>query len=173
MQRYVETLRTTIDHATGALLALSDEQSRRRPAPGKWSARELIGHLIDSASNNHRRFVLAASSEDLLFDGYDQDAWVAVQRYRDEAWPDLVALWRAFNVHLAHVMSAVPASARERARDRHNLHDIAWRPMPSGLPATLDDLMEDYVAHLRHHLGQILGAGWDARDQAASGLAGR
>jgi hypothetical protein len=93
--------------------------------------------------------------------GYDQDAWVTLQKYQDEAWSDLVTLWRAFNVHLAHVMESIPASVRQREHGRHNLHEIGWKPVPADKPATLDDLMEDYVGHLKHHLRQILGSSWD------------
>jgi hypothetical protein len=84
-----------------------------------------------------------------------------VQRYGDAPWPDLVALWAAFNRHIARVMAAIPAEARERVRLWHNLHEIAWRELPSGEPATLAWFMDDYVGHLRHHLAQILGPHWD------------
>jgi hypothetical protein len=161
VQNYVKEFRSIVDHATPALLALSDERSTTRPAPGKWSPREIIGHLIDSASNNHQRFVRARFQNDLVLAGYDQDAWVTLQKYQDEAWSDLVTLWRAFNVHLAHVMESIPASVRQREHGRHNLHEIGWKPVPAAKPATLDDLMEDYVGHLKHHLRQILGSSWD------------
>jgi DinB superfamily len=161
MQTYVKELRSILDRATPALLALGDDRSTTHPAPGKWSPREVIGHLIDSASNNHQRFVRARFQNDLVLAGYDQDAWVALQKYQEEPWPELVTLWRAFNVHMAHVMESVPASVRQREHGRHNLHEINWKPVPADKPATLDDLMEDYVAHLKHHLRQILGSSWD------------
>ncbi len=168
MQAYVTEFHAILAHATPALLALTDAQSAQHPAPGKWSPREVIGHLIDSASNNHQRFVRAPSQNDLVLVGYDQDQWVALQQYQDEPWRELVTLWRAFNLHLAHVMTTVPASARQRRHGRHNLHEIGWKPIPSDQPATLDDLMADYVAHLKHHLRQILGATWDVPSQVGS-----
>jgi DinB family protein len=173
MQAYVDEFRSIIDQATPALLALTDVQSAQHPAPGKWSPREVVGHLIDSASNNHQRFVRARFQNDLVLVGYDQDAWVALQKYQDEPWVDLVTLWRSFNVHLAHVMASIPASVRGREHGRHNLHEINWRPVPAGKPATLDDLMEDYVAHLKHHLRQILGSTWDVSSSVASSKQGR
>ena len=163
MQTYVDEFRSIIDQATPELLALSGARTSERPAPGKWSPREVIGHLIDSASNNHQRFVRAKSQNDLVLVGYDQDAWVALQKYQEESWVELVSLWRAFNVHLAHVMTAIPASVRERQHGRHNLYEINWKPVPADKPASLDNLMEDYVAHLKHHLRQILGPTWDVR----------
>jgi hypothetical protein len=159
-QSYVTEFRAILAHATPALLAVSDADSARRPAPGKWSPREVIGHLIDSASNNHQRFLRARFQNDLVLAGYDQDAWVTLQKYQDEPWTELVSLWRSFNVHLAHVMASIPASVRQREHGRHNLHEINWKPVPADRPATLDHLMADYVAHLMHHLRQILGSTW-------------
>jgi len=161
MRDSVNELRSVVERAAPALLALSEANSARRPAPGKWSPREALGHLIDSASNNHQRFVRARFQDDLVFQGYDQDAWVRVQRYQEASWAELVALWRAFNLHLARVMAAIPELARTRVHTRHNLDEIAWRTVAPGEPTTLDDLMGDYVDHLEHHLRQILGPGWD------------
>lgn len=143
------------------LRALNDAQTTRRPAPGKWSPRQILGHLIDSASNNHQRFVRAAWQDDLVFPGYEQDDWVELQDYQRAPWGELVSLWAAFNRHIARVMTAIPESARTRARARHNLDEIAWRAVPAAEPATLDYFMTDYVDHLEHHLSQILGKSWD------------
>lgn len=152
---YISDLRDTVQRAAPALLALPAEAAARRPAPGKWSPKEIIGHLIDSASNNHGRFVRAQFEDHLEFAGYDQERWVAAQRYQDADWPELVALWRQFNLRLAQVMASIPAEVRGRERARHNLQERAFRPLPPGNPATLDFLMEDYVEHLKHHLAQI------------------
>ena len=151
-------LRETVEAATPRLLAISEEQSATPPAPGKWSPKEVIGHLIDSASNNHQRFVRAQFQDDLVFPGYAQEKWVAAQAYRSAPWPDLVELWRAFNLQLSRVIAAMPADVRQRPRERHNLHEIAFHAVPKEKPATLEYFLRDYVAHLRHHLGQIPGA---------------
>jgi hypothetical protein len=162
MQDYVVDLLTTVERAEALLLSMHDDQTARRPAPGKWSPREIVGHLIDSASNNHQRFVRAQSQDDLMFEGYAQDAWVAAQRYQDAPWRELVTLWSHFNRHLARVMAAVPETVRTRTHTRHNLHQLAWKPVPEAQPATLDYFMRDYVRHLQHHVRQILGAEWSA-----------
>ena len=152
-RRLVDAVRRTVS----ALLALDDDANARRPAPGKWSPREIIGHLVDSASNNHQRFVRMRQRDDLVVDGYEQDVWVASQRYQDAPWNELVLLWMTYNRHLARLMAATPAADRDRVRTTHNLHLRAFRPVPSDLPVTLGYFMNDYVDHLEHHLSQILG----------------
>jgi hypothetical protein len=156
MQDYVVQLLDSVDRAVPPLRALGDEGSRRHPAPGKWSPREVVGHLVDSASNNHQRFVRAQLQDDLVFPGYDQEAWVAVQRYADVPWDDLVTFWAAFNRHIARVMAAAPEDVRMRPRATHNLHEIATVAVAPDQPATLEYFMRDYVFHLRHHLRQVL-----------------
>ena len=153
-------LRQIVEAATPQLLALGDVASARHPAPGKWSPREIVGHLIDSASNNHQRFVRALWQDDLVFTGYVQAEWVAAQQYQQAPWPELVSLWCYFNRHLARVMVAIPADVRTKLHRRHNLHQLAWQPVAEDEPATLDYFMHDYVRHLEHHLRQILGPRW-------------
>ena len=157
MLQYARRLLLVVEHAAPRLLALDDAANTRRPAPGKWSPREIVGHLVDSASNNHQRFVRAQLQDDLIFPGYAQDDWVAAQRYEDASWRELVELWAAFNRHLGRVMTVMPDDVRLRPRPGHNLHEIAFRAVQQDQPATLDYFMRDYVEHLEHHLHQILG----------------
>ena len=102
-----------------------------------------------------QRFVRARWQTNLIFAGYDQDAWVAAQNYRGSSWLDLLDLWRSYNLHLARVMRAYPAESRLAEHREHNLDQIAWRAVPSDLPVSLDYFMADYVAHLRHHVEQL------------------
>lgn len=155
-------LLAALSAAEPSLRAISESDSAKAPAPGKWSPRQVLGHLIDSASNNHQRFVRGALQDDLVFPGYAQDGWVELQRYDATAWSELLTLWSAFNRHIARVMSSVPEDVRTRARERHNLDEIATHAPPRPEDATLDYFMSDYVDHFEMHMRQILGAGWKA-----------
>ena len=162
MSDYSEELRATVDRVADFLLLVPPERAAERPAPGKWSAKEIVGHLIDSAANNHQRFVRARWQDDLVFSGYAQNDWVTAQRYQDAPWPELVTLWRDYNRHLARVMEGIPEGVRSREHRRHNLHEIAWQTVQASEPATLDYFMRDYVGHLHHHVSQILALVGDA-----------
>ena len=155
MQNPADELATTVAKTEKELRAISDSDSARRPGPGKWSAREVLGHLIDSAANNHARFVRGAIEEDLVFPGYDQNEWVRVQDYQNRSWTDLIDLWVSYNLHLSRVIAAIPAEAMTRSRSKHNFDQIAWKLVPATQPTTLEYFVRDYVAHMKHHLKQI------------------
>jgi hypothetical protein len=146
MQNVIEEFRRTISESYDRLVKISDEESARPTAAGKWSRKELIGHLIDSASNNHQRFVRAQLAESHSFPSYAQASWVALQGYKDELWEDLTLLWRGYNMHLLHVVSRIP-------EDKLGVQCT----LGNGEPVTLGFIVEDYVNHLKHHLSQILG----------------
>ena len=149
-------LHRLIDDAMPQLHAIRIEDTVRPRTPGQWSPVEVMGHLIDSATNNHQRFVRAADQNHLVFPGYEQDKWVARQRYQTTPWIEVLTLWRLYNQHIARVMSAIPREVRGRLTVRHNLDQIAFHPLPDDVPATLEYLMNDYVDHLEHHLAQVL-----------------
>ena len=155
MAEVATDLRRTVDSATERLKAIPSDRAREPAAAGKWSAQEIIGHLVDSASNNHGRFVRAQLGDDLFFPGYDQAAWVSVQQYSAADWSELIALWRTFNSHIAHVVERIPQDVATQPRAYHNLDEIAWKTVPREQPATLEYFVRDYVAHMKHHLAQI------------------
>ncbi|HWN11720.1 MAG TPA: DinB family protein [Pyrinomonadaceae bacterium] len=155
MQDFLDDFRETISRAAERFKLLSEQQSQKPRAEGKWSPREILGHLIDSAANNHSRFVRAQLKDDLVFDGYAQTEWVKLQRYQEEPWADLVQLWQSYNRHILHVIDVTPEEQRTRLRTRHNLHKIASDLLKEDEPVTLDWFMRDYLDHMKKHLAQI------------------
>ena len=150
-----DQLRAAIDQALPRLLAISDAQASQVPAPGKWCAKEVIGHLLDSANNNLARFVRLQYTDHLHFEGYEQEEWVQAQGYADTDWHELLELWARCNRHIARVMDRVPNDAAHRQRREHKPLGSTYAPLPAdGIP-TLDWLMRDYVEHIKHHLRQI------------------
>jgi hypothetical protein len=157
MKDFLDDFRQTVNDSAARLLALSSSASQTPTAAGKWSPREVIGHLIDSASNNHQRFVRAQFTDDLEFHGYEQAEWVSAQGYHDESWEQLVQLWKLYNLHLLHLIGRIPEEQLTKQRHQHNLHQLAWQSIPVEHPATLEYFIRDYLGHLKHHLRQISG----------------
>jgi hypothetical protein len=155
LQEVADDLRETVDAAERELRLISEADSAKRPAPKKWSAKEILGHLIDSAANNHSRFVRGALGDELVFPGYDQNAWVTLQNYQSRSWNDLIDLWSAYNRHLSEVIATIPKAALTRRQAKHNFDQIAWKPVPANEASMLEYLIRDYIDHLRHHLEQI------------------
>ena len=138
------TLTRIVDSAEPLLRLVTEEESGRPALPGGWSRKQLLGHLIDSASNNHQRFVRASLADELAFPSYDQTGCVQVQAPAGAAWPLLVSLWASYNRYLAHIIARLPAAKL----------GVICR-IGSNPPVTLQYLAEDYVRHLAHHLSQI------------------
>jgi hypothetical protein len=144
MNSLLAEFRQTIETGHARLSQINEAASAVKPAPGKWSKKEIIGHLIDSASNNHQRFVRVQLYADLDLPGYEQERWVAVQDYQNAAWAELLVLWKSFNEHLVRIIVLIPEEKFARA------FRIA------GEPVTLGYCVEDYLRHMQKHLGQIL-----------------
>jgi hypothetical protein len=154
-KRIAADLRAAIDEGAALFAGASEERTARQPAPDKWSAREVIGHLIDSACNNHRRFIVNQEAQRLAVDPYEQETWVARQGYAETPASELVALWTSYNRHLARVIERIPDAVLHDARGPMGDRRFPYTDLPAGDVATLRHLVEDYVGHLRHHLDQI------------------
>jgi hypothetical protein len=113
---------------------------------GAWSPKEELGHLIDSAANNHVRFVRATLEPSFSGQQYDQEGWVRLHGYRDLPWSTLVDFWYGYNSLLAQLVDQIP-------EERH----AAPCTIGSNAPVTLRFLIEDYALHMRHHLDHLLG----------------
>ena len=126
--------------------SLPAETLEARPDPGAWSIKEIFGHLIDSASNNHQRFVRLQITDRLVFPDYSQDnsTWISIQKYREAPWEELLSMWRYYNLHLARVIRAV----------NPDCIDHLWI-VNKDTSISLGDLMTDYLRHLKDHIRQI------------------
>lgn len=134
-----------VDRAHATLRAAPASTWDAPLGPGKWTRRELVGHLIDSAINNHQRFVRALSQPELVWPGYAQDAHVRVQNFRRAPAELLLDLWSALNRYLAFLFGQFPTGK------------LGTLCIIDGAAAmTLEALALDYVAHLEHHLRQLL-----------------
>ena len=138
------TLRDEVSSAARAFRQWSEADASADRGPGKWTRKEILGHLIDSAANNHQRFVRAQFTSPFVWPGYEQEAWVSVHGYRRRPWGQLVDLWVSLNEHVAAVIERMP---QEKL------------PTPcaigGGEPKPLEWWMTDYLNHLKHHLEQI------------------
>jgi DinB superfamily len=134
-----------IQKARIELEAIDEESASTKTIDGKWSIKEIIGHLIDSAANNHQRFVRLQNAAEDVNIRYDQEFWVNVQAYQSEKWVDLVDLWYYYNKHLSHVM----ANLNQAMLD--NKCDMGYSEQKP-----LEFVVKDYIRHLEHHLKQIL-----------------
>ncbi len=152
-------LRTVLDTVSNKLHMLSDDRVSTKPAPDAWSKKEILGHLIDSAANNHRRFMLAQFKNNLVFDGYLQERWVEYQDYQNANWTKLVTLFLEYNTHLCRVIDNIPSGVLNKQHDDHNLHLVAFRTVPQGEATSLAYFIDDYINHVQHHIDQILKEG--------------
>lgn len=133
-----------VNWAEPRLRQVDAEESRAAILVGGWSRRQLIGHLIDSAANNHQRFVRASLQDALEFPAYEPNDWVRIQAADEADWLLLIQLWANYNRYLAHVVVRLPAAKLE----------VPVR-VGSNQPVTLRFLAEDYLRHMVHHLDQI------------------
>ena len=144
MTELATELRAEIESALARLRKFTESDVTRDRGAGKWVKKEILGHLIDSAANNHQRFVRAQFEDPFVGPGYEQDAWVALHRYRQRPWTELLDIWAALNRQVARAIESVP-------ENRLNTRCI----IGTNEPGTLEWWMRDYLVHMRHHLDQI------------------
>jgi DinB superfamily len=135
-----ERLSAVLRNAMPWLVTISEAEASVPECEGKWSGKQVIGHLIDSAVNNLGRIVRMQIESGQSLPGYEQMAWVNLQHYEERDWAQVLALWFALNEHVAWTIAHV---------QKANLEN---RGVVAGEPLTLGFLIEDYVAHMEHHL---------------------
>lgn len=145
MKKIARQIRSFISATEPRLYRMNSGKMGFKPDPHEWSKKEILGHLIDSATNNHQRFVRAVNNVADQFPTYNQDEWVRIQHYNEMPWSFLVTLWSAYNSHLSHVIECIPDAAESS-------------PCNIGKeePVTLKFVVQDYLRHLQHHIKDIL-----------------
>ena len=139
------TLQQAVDREAALLQAVTERDAGTKPSPDAWSQKEELGHLIDSATNNHVRFVRASLEPEFHGLGYEQERWVRVHGYHEMPWADLIDFWKRYNMFLAGLVRRIPEQALQRKCT-----------VGESQPVTLQFLIEDYILHMQHHLDHIL-----------------
>ena len=143
MQPIILNLEKFIHVYAPRLAAVPEAVYSDKPLAEKWSKKEILGHLVDSAQNNIRRFIVA-QVEDGPTIGYAQDAWVVCSNYQSYPIGDLVTLWTLLNRHMVIILKQMSPAAAQRMCSM------------GGQPQSLEWVAADYCNHLLHHLHQIL-----------------
>ena len=145
MDPLLPRFRSLIESAIPKLAALGEQAAGQPVKTGGWSRKQILGHLIDSASNNHQRFVRCLLGGGLTaWPNYEQNGWVETGRYQDLPWAGLVEFWTGYNRLLDHILSHAPQEK------------FALRCEVGDSDQSLGELASSYLDHLEHHLKQIL-----------------
>ena len=142
--RGITLLTRLLETVPPRLEAIPDSTASKSQSADKWSAKQELGHLLDSAANNHQRLVRGLLQENPAMPGYEQRAWVDLHNYQSRDWQELIALWQALNRQLLAAAKAVPNSARTRTMT-----------IAASEPLTIEFVFEDYIEHMLHHLAHI------------------
>lgn len=151
MEKIVQDLRSILTDFVVKLNAISPEDFSAKPNPAKWSRKEVIGHLIDSAQNNLRRFLVGQydASANIV---YEQDFWVSANDYQNMKQDEIILLWKLINERICAVLSNMPREAYGKelntGKGNPEMHSLEW-------------LASDYVKHMKHHLNQVIAKSFD------------
>lgn len=145
MNHVAAELRILVEEATAELSQMAASEVTAKADAEAWSKQEILGHMIDSAANNHQRIIRAAANPTgITHHVYNQDDWVRIQQYQMGSWGGLLQLWSAYNAHLSTLIAHLPDTVLSARCD-----------IGKEEPVTLDFVIRDYLRHVRHHLGEI------------------
>lgn len=136
------TLRDLLDSVPSRLRQLPRDEIESKSTLTAWSPRQELGHLLDSAANNHQRIVRAQVEDKPAMPGYEQNRWVTIHAYERRDWEELIETWQAFNRQL--LMAAYSVTDWSRTLT-----------IAGSEPLTLKFVLQDYVAHMLHHMKHI------------------
>ncbi|MBK5270538.1 MAG: DinB family protein [Bacteroidia bacterium] len=142
MQLTASELENLIHQYMPALLTIPEREMVYKPNPSKWSKKEILGHIVDSAQNNIRRFIIAQYEENPAIK-YNQDQWLSITGYQQYVLSDLINLWYLLNKHIVVILKNMPDEMKQRKCQTEDSHSLEW-------------LARDYIKHLKHHVHQVL-----------------
>ena len=148
MQETIKELHCIVRQYKEKISAIPDAEFSAKPLPNKWSRKEVLGHLTDSAQNNLRRFICGQYDTQPSKIVYEQDFWVNANDYQGKKTSDVIELWYLVNDQICSVLRTMPPENYSRKSETDQLHTLQW-------------LAEDYVRHLKHHLNQIIPGSFD------------
>jgi hypothetical protein len=148
MTQAINELNQILNEFSAKIEAMPDHEFSAKPLPNKWSKKEVLGHLIDSAQNNLRRFICGQYEQKPSKIVYDQDLWVMSNGYQSMEKRDVIALWKLINERIAAVLTNMPADNYTKVSETSELRTLEW-------------LAIDYVKHLKHHMNQILAGSFN------------
>jgi hypothetical protein len=140
MPKAIEDLKTLLAALPERLAAIPQDKASHKPMPDQWSVKEELGHLIDSAINNHIRVIRTQLEDQPALDAYDQDGWVKLNNYQQREWNDLIKLWVSFNEQLLAASQTVPGTNWTKTCT-----------VGSSEPLTLRYIISDYIIHMVDH----------------------
>jgi len=127
---------------------IPESEFSAKPRAEKWSKKEIVGHLIDSAQNNLRRFICGQYETEPPFITYQQDFWVSSNGYQHMKSADVILLWQLLNQRIAFVLETMPEASHKKLTNTGAMHALDW-------------LAADYVKHMKHHINQIISGSYD------------
>ncbi len=143
IEKALNRLEYIINLTPKMLTEISEENMSTKPSPTKWSKKEIVGHLIDSATNNHQRFV-RGQFENIPEISYDQNNWNEFSFYNQIESKQIISFWTIYNKQIIEIIKRIPKENLEKQiKIGNNI-------------LTLEFLIIDYVEHLEHHLKQII-----------------
>ena len=146
MDKIIERLNYLIEVLPTKVNQFLEEEFTSR-TNGKWSKKEILGHLCDSATNNHHRFIrIQFEEQPFVIVPYKQNDWVSIQDYQNIPSDEVIRLWTAINKQIVRVISKIP---EEKLSYICDVGDNKF--------FTFTELIEDYLKHMDHHLIQIFG----------------
>jgi hypothetical protein len=152
MNETITELLSIVNSYSERFQTFSENEFSAKPNPSKWSKKEVVGHLIDSAQNNLRRFIVGQYESVPPKITYEQDFWVAANGYQNLSKADVIDLWKLTNYSIANVWKNMDPKNYSKKADTgktdQQLHTLEW-------------LAVDYNKHMKHHINQIIPGSFD------------